>query len=511
MAISFSVPGNIRQKMLPFVIDPNNEINKLDVNIGSSVKSYKNVGTPQWFTFRESSDVKENSMKLQLWPSTLTDSRFEKYFKKDISYELMYGPDYKNEDELKLKDLIECIPGVQIREFLPDTKFDQLTNLVVDLFSRLTEAIGNVNLVQLGKILMSGVEYAKRLAEKLRDILEAAYRFIVGDDSAESFLYTAKGQLRELFKEGGADKAAQDLYAKLVSFPYAMYYKLQSYTTTNIYEIPAMMSDKTLYSSTGKQGWEGGKGVGLATFFDKDSFLRKIPILGKIVENIVSNVKVSWMPLWDANSGDRCAHPGVTVEFDLINDTDTAAAANLIFVNTLVPSNMFIQYGMFQHSSSIYDVRIQGFDRMFACKGNMTVSQLGVMRVPNKKWTWEFVKAHYNWDGRGGGFPSKDDFCNKVYEDGLLKIPDAYHVKMEFESLLPNSFNSYLFNYLQNQRMEVKYGKSGCVWTGSVFSEKFFEELKTDFTNKVAKAAEELNKTANEIETAIDNKSKSGS
>lgn len=503
MAIGFSIPGNIKQKMLPFVIDPNQELNKPETDVGKSNKAGNAI--PQWFTYKEITES-PNSMKLQMWPSTLTDKRFGNYFKKDVSYKLVYGPEYQ--EKLDVQTLIDLIPSVQIREYLPDTKFDQLTNLFTDLFSAITDAVSNVSLVQLGKILISGTEYAKRLAVKLGEILEAGYRFVVGDDTGDSFLYKA-GQLRDLFTDGnGADKAAQDLYAKLVSFPFAMYYKLQSYTTTNIYEIPAMLSDKTLYSSTGKQGWEGGKGVGLATLFDKDSFLRKIPVLGKIIENVVSNVKVSWMPLWDADKGDRCQHPGVTIEFDLINDTDEAAAANIIFVNTLVPNNMFVQYGMFQHSSSIYDVRIEGFDRMFACSGNMSVSQLGVMRMPNWVWAWGFLKAHYNWDGRGGGFPTVDEFFSKVCQEGILKIPDAYHVKMEFESLLPNGFNSYLFNYLKNDKMQTLYAKPGNVWTGSLFSEGFFTELKNDFTGKLNEAAQNLNNEAKAIEMEIDNKAK---
>lgn len=190
----------------------------------------------------------------------------------------------------------------------------------------------------------------------------------------------------------------------------------------------------------------------------------------------------------------------------MFNDTAEAAAANFIFVNTLVPNNSFIQYGMFQHSSPLYDVRIEGFDRMFACSGNMQVEYLGVMRVPSYRWLKEFLKKHYNWDGRGGGFPSLGQFLNNAQEHNLIKIPDAYRVSMDFESMLPNSFNSYLFNWLENKKMETKYADSSNVVTGSLLSQNFMEELKDDFKAKLKQQADAINDEMKQIETEVKSK-----
>lgn len=38
-----------------------------------------------------------------------------------------------------MKDVLNSIPGVQIREFLPDTRLDQCINLFVDLISNMTK------------------------------------------------------------------------------------------------------------------------------------------------------------------------------------------------------------------------------------------------------------------------------------------------------------------------------------------------------------------------------------
>ena len=54
---------------------------------------------------------------------------FKDVVKRDISYKLLYNDsnitDYKpNANELTYKTIFDNIPGVQIREFLPDTKLD---------------------------------------------------------------------------------------------------------------------------------------------------------------------------------------------------------------------------------------------------------------------------------------------------------------------------------------------------------------------------------------------------
>lgn len=79
-----------------------------------------------------------------------------------------------------------------------------------------------------------------------------------------------------------------------------------------------------------------------------EGLLAKIPMVKKVVDNVLGNLQINWMPLWNAKDGaQNASHPKVTVKFDLFNDTEDAAIQNFLFVNTLIPNNMYIQYGMF--------------------------------------------------------------------------------------------------------------------------------------------------------------------
>ena len=55
---------------------------------------------------------------------------------KDISFKNIYGTEKKKKKALTIFDIIDNIPGVSIREFLPDTRLDQCINIFRDLFSK---------------------------------------------------------------------------------------------------------------------------------------------------------------------------------------------------------------------------------------------------------------------------------------------------------------------------------------------------------------------------------------
>ena len=123
-----------------------------------------------------------------------------------------------------------------------------------------------------------------------------------------------------------------------------IYYKLQSCTTTGIYELPCLKQDKMLYSSNGAAGWNTDENSGWR-FLPKS--LQSLPFVGGMLGKMFGNIGISWTPWWDATSGNGTEEPQVVVTFDLFNDTNEAALYNFIFVNTLVPNNKWIQYGLF--------------------------------------------------------------------------------------------------------------------------------------------------------------------
>lgn len=71
---------------------------------------------------------------------------------------------------------------------------------------------------------------------------------------------------------------------------------------------------------------------------------------------------------------------GISVNFGLYNDTIDHAINNFLFVNTICPSNMFLQYGVWQLPPSVYDVKIDGGRRWFMCSGSTSCKYKGVLR-----------------------------------------------------------------------------------------------------------------------------------
>lgn len=101
------------------------------------------------------------------------------------------------------------------------------------------------------------------------------------------------------------------------------------------------MSDNRVIWSDGTPGWGDGAD------FRVGGLLTKIPVIGSMINNILGNIGINYMPWWDAASGSKSFEPEIEVNFDLFNDTANAAMMNFIFVNTIVPNNRWLQYNMF--------------------------------------------------------------------------------------------------------------------------------------------------------------------
>jgi hypothetical protein len=126
--------------------------------------------------------------------------------------------------------------------------------------------------------------------------------------------------------------------SKIVEFPYMLYYQLQSCTTTNIYEVPALKPDNVIYSSNGTAGWNTDN----SGFRLINKTMSSLPKVGSFLSKLFGNIGISWMPYWDAMSGNATPEPNVVLEFDLFNDDIESAVHNFIFVNTLIANNKWI-------------------------------------------------------------------------------------------------------------------------------------------------------------------------
>ena len=220
--------------------------------------------------------------------------------------------------------------------------------------------------------------------------------------------------------------------------------------TTNIYEFPCITSDNKLYSSTGHEGWTTGSNE-----FSITGLLGKIPIAGTLLKNTLNNISVNYLPWWDAEAGHRTAEPEITVKFHLFNDNISKAVINFICVNTLIANNKWYQYNLFQHSSCLYEIKLDGYNRLFACTCNATVKSVGNLRTPPESFT-DMIKAHCK------GLVDDEAFfaANLIYQR-MVKIPDVYEVELTFKSILPANFNNFMYQYSAGPIKEMFNAETG--------------------------------------------------
>lgn len=304
--------------------------------------------------------------------------------------------------------------------------------------------------------------------------------------------------------QGLQEASPPNLDTYLIDFPFMMYYRLQSCTTLNVYELP-YIGDQ-MYSSDGSGGWKdasmalkdmtgGGDGGGM---------------LGKVINmvtgfgDLINRAKINYMPKWDP-TGDGTLE-SLTVTFDLFNDTAEAAMKNFIFVNTIIPNNLWMQYGMLKHSPCLYDVKIDGLKRMFLCAADFKVKASGLLRTPPVAWISELCLNHANSsDKKNAGRWNKYGFMHDIMDNNLIKIPDVYTVEMTFKSLIPANFNNWLFSYSKNSKME-HYGNSNA-YQSSVFGD-VLKSIQTDLGKEIEKVIAEGNKKVAAARAAEEEKSK---
>ena len=463
----FQIPGNIKQQFAPFVLKPDADLHKGGIDSSSELKG--KTYAPQYFTYKNrTGDYVSGCAKLNFYPSSMNSWQIAD----DISFKLLYAKDYPgdyktlSQRSITINDILNAIPGIQIREFLPDTRLDQCINFFKDI----TEAMSDV-FKSDGKTTKTnskdGVPADQKqevgLFSKIAAVAEYSIKYMVGVSNPNFYNDLNLKDLmpfssyNDIFEVGG--KTSPGFY--VMTFPYTLYYRLQSCVTTNIYEIPGTSSSKNIINSNGSAGWTSGGDMLSDGGIRISDMLGKIPGVGNLANMILGNIGINYMPWWNASAGAKTKAPEVDIQFDLFNDTAEAALNNFIFVNTLVPNNMWVQYNMFQHSAAVYDVKIEGLNRLYACAGDFDVTYEGVLRDPPVDWYWK-LRKHFNSN-------MSPAFEQNIMNNKLIKIPDVYRVKMKFQSLLPANFNNFIFNYAENASHISKYGNH--VYDQSILSE----------------------------------------
>lgn len=498
----FSLPGRIKNIHLPFVLNKD-QYKKCGETYTSTTSGFTILdenndsiddSLQQLFSFKNSDTTQSNSVgKLQVYPKSYDD-----IITNDVSFKSLYG--YSHVQDINIGHFLKYIPDIQIREFLPDTKLDQIINLFQQLIKFFKAGISDFSSVvksmkeeqeeqknnenkDASKTL--DFSYISNLYDKLKTVSTSLISYLTGE----------KGHLYDCFSEASAalnpikfnfstgEKSVLKKYHNYIfNFPYLMWYGLQSCSTMNIYELPGIVQDNQMYSANGSPGWNS---AGISIQAQLDKFLPGVSnrtILGTFISSILGNINVSFMPWWDGVSGNSTPSPNVTIKLNLFNDSIEAAINNFIFVNTLIPNARWMQYGFFQHSPCLYDIKLNGYKRLYACTGEFSVTQQGVLRTPSITFFERMINKHINPIVFG------DTTTVETLEE-LIKIPDIYTVQMTFKSLLPDTFNNFIFQYVKNNNIKTDYfgpGKSRYKGAISNVFEKMANSLQndTEATNK---------------------------
>ena len=74
----------------------------------------------------------------------------------------------------------------------------------------------------------------------------------------------------------------------------------------------------------------------------------------------------------------------------------------------------------------MYDIKIEGINRLYACAGDFNVTYDGVLRDPPQSFINTLIKSYTNEN------MDKEKFKENILANHLIKIPDVYHVNMQF-------------------------------------------------------------------------------
>lgn len=455
-SVNFKIFGDIKQRYLPFVIDPNKIAKEIN----------DNENKIQLFSFKPTNDKTCAYKQLNIVPDS-----YKRIFNEDIANQLLYTKN--SSGKITFDDILNNMPVIEIREFLPDTKLEQFLNLFGEVLSYVMDKVKNFfnkdknnatesNKESAGFGIDSLANVGKEVDKKTKDMINKCFNYLSpsGNDANNTTnLFVKDGNSRfegkpdldkakdpfNLYYKTGANNSLERIM--MHDFPKFMYYKLQSVTNSNVYVIPNNLNDKLLYNSDGTKGWSKG-GMAVSQAVDN------IPLVGGLISKLLKgplgifdNLRISYMPYWESENG-QDARPVVKIEFELVNDTVESALNNFLFVNTIVPNNKIVQYGMFQHSPCLYDVKIGGYDRLFACAGKFEVKHKGMLRIPSNEF-FNKIQKHVN-KTITDVYNSIPEFIKGLRDYDLIRIPDTYEVTMEFTSLLPASFNNYMFTYSTN-------------------------------------------------------------
>lgn len=328
---------------------------------------------------------------------------------------------------VNLRAILDTIPAIQIREYTQDTRVDFI--------------------LSIAKFFIEGIKDGTKDGESLTsDELKNIAHLMVHDlkKSDSSFYTSIEDKLKNYVPTGGSYRDVTDKQI-LIDFAYMLYYRLLDTTTTNNYVLP--FNSQELLKGNGDVGWDDNSFGGGA-----------LGHLGFLGDFLSKGINLTVTPIWQGMKGSE----GYTLDFtvNLFNDTLEHSLHNYIFINTIIPQNLPTHYGIFQQPPSVYDLKIEGFNRLFMCSGKFNCNYKGVLRIPSLAFIKE-LKKYVNTE------VLPETYVDTMIQKNQIKIPDIYELHLTFKSLLPNTFNNFIFQYALNEDViNMSYDKGNSIQNG---------------------------------------------
>jgi len=144
----------------------------------------------------------------------------------------------------------------------------------------------------------------------------------------------------------------------------------------------------------------------------------------------VSNINIAIRPVFKfSNGGQGPSADALDIEFHLYNETIENFAKNFNFLRCLISGPFWVQSGILQRPSNLFNVVIPGRLNYYFCTLDLKVEYVGKTRQlgPAANQLHSMVP---------------NDMRNTIATPQSL-IPDGYKVSASFQSIVPNNYNTF--------------------------------------------------------------------
>ena len=354
----------------------------------------------------------------------------------------------RNNNEIK-ENIIANLPYIVINSYAQNTVLNEVMNVIGEAFKGLKRSLGS-NTEGDTKEISFTVEQLKAFANAIQDVCKG----LTSQQGVLDFASTVSNAMNHTKADGQGDIA-------LTEFPAQLYYALLGSTRLGRFVLP-FINIEGYMQTNGTYGYSKSENI-----------LNGILPNNALLNLALGNVGLNIMPMFKPGS----SLDDVTISFtvNLINDTIEAAATNFEFLCSLFGGNKWVQYGFVQFPGALYDIVIPGAMRYMLCTGSFTVEPIGSIRkLEHPVVSFDF-KAEY--------------------------IPDVYSLKLQFNTLLPNNFNTFIYHkWLKETEIMYDNGKSSIPGFIKGLAEalnniSFGEKTRRALKENIANAEEKYNAT----------------